>query len=99
VEQNAPVRVTYVRIAHLPAKGVDSFQRYEMAVLPLLADHQGRLERRLRTAEEQTEVHLLSFPSEEHFLRYRDDPRRASHSSLLDEACARIELYKLSDVL
>jgi hypothetical protein len=92
------VRVTYVLIAHLPAEGVDSFQRYELAVLPLLADHQGRLERRLRSADGQTEVHLLSFPSEEQFLRFRDDPQRARHASLLEAACARIELYRLSDV-
>ena len=43
--------VVYVLVIHLPADGVESFQRYEAAVLPLLSDHQGRLERRLSPAE------------------------------------------------
>jgi hypothetical protein len=91
------VRVTYVLVVHLPADGVESFQRYELAVLPLLSDHDGHLERRLRSADEQTEVHLVSFPSTEHFARYRDDPRRAEHASLLDESRAQTELYELTD--
>lgn len=43
------VRVTYVLVARLPAEGVTSFRRYESAVLPLLAKHDGSLERRLRS--------------------------------------------------
>ncbi len=97
VEGN-PVRVTYVLLAHLPPEGVDAFQRYETAVLALLSHHQGRLERRLRTADEQTEIHLVSFPSHAHFSEYRNDPRRADHSSLLAEAQARLELYEVRDV-
>ena len=90
--------MVYVLVIHLPADGVDSFQRYEAAVLPLLADHHGRLDRRLRSADELTEVHLVSFPSPEHFESYRNDHRRAEQSHLLDEAHARIELYELTDV-
>lgn len=94
-----PERVTYVLVVHLPADGVESFQRYETAVLPLLSDHQGTLERRLRSPDERTEVHLVTFPSRDHFETYRDDPRRAGHSSLLGESRARIELYEMSDAL
>jgi hypothetical protein len=90
--------VVYVLVIHLPADGVESFQRYEAAVLPLLADHQGHLDRRLRSADERTEVHLVSFPSAEHFENYRNDPRRAEQSHFLDQANARIELYTVSDV-
>jgi hypothetical protein len=92
------VRVIYVLVVHVPSEGVDSFQRYELAVLPLLSEYEGSLERRLRSEDQQTEVHLVSFPSAEHFARYRDDPRQASHSRLLDEANAQIELYELREV-
>jgi len=88
----------YVLI-RLPADGVESFQRYESAVLPLLSDHQGHLDGRLRSADEQTEVHLVSFPSPDHFERYRNDPRRTEQSRLLNEAHARIEVYELLDVI
>jgi hypothetical protein len=58
--------MVYVLVIRLPADGVESFQRYESAVLPLLSDHRGQLDRRLRSADEQTEVHLVSFPSADH---------------------------------
>ncbi len=90
--------MVYVLVIHLPADGVESFQRYESAVLPLLSDHQGRLDRRLASADQRTEVHLVTFPSAEHFERYRSDPRRAEQSALLDESGARIELYDVTDV-
>ena len=90
--------MVYVLVIHLPADGVESFQRYEDAVLPLLSDHLGRLDRRLRSADERTEVHVVSFPSVEHFESYRNDLRRAEQSHLLQEAHARIELYELTDV-
>jgi hypothetical protein len=90
--------VVYVLVVHLPADGVESFQRYEAAVLPLLSDHHGRLDRRLRSADGRTEVHVVSFPSADHFERYRHDPRRAAQSQLLEAAQPRIELYELIDV-
>ena len=98
VEENGDLRVVYVLVIHLPADGVESFQRYEAAVLPLLADHHGRLDRRLRSVDERTGVHLVSFPSADHFESYRNDPRRAEQSHLLDKAHARLELYELIDV-
>lgn len=92
------VRVTYVLIVHVPAEGVELFQRYEAAILPLLPDHGGRLDRRLRSHDGQTEVHLISFPSAERFGEYREDPRRAQHSAWMDASGARVELYELTDV-
>lgn len=58
----------------------------------------GCVDRRLRSADGQTEVHLVSFPSADHFESYRNDPRPAKQSHLLDEAHARLELYELIDV-
>lgn len=91
-------RVVYVLVIHLPADGVEVFQRYEAAVLALLPDHQGRLDRRLRSEDQRTEVHLVTFPSVEHFESYRNDPRRAEQTHLLEASGARIELYDVTDV-
>ena len=60
-----------------------AFRRYEDQVLPLLARHGGRLERRLRTADGAVEVHLLSFGSATAWHAYRDDPERLGHRPLL----------------
>ncbi|MBV9685214.1 MAG: hypothetical protein JO046_25695 [Solirubrobacterales bacterium] len=90
--------VTYVLVVRLPSAGVESFQRYEAAVLPLLAEYDGRLERRLQSSDQRTEVHVLSFPTAVRFEAYRSDPRRASHAHLLAAAQAQVELYEMSDV-
>ena len=48
-------------VARIPAAGVDAFQRYEAEVLPILAEHGAELERRLRSADGCTEVHVIGF--------------------------------------
>ena len=90
--------VTYVLIARVPPAGVDAFRRYEDAVLPLLAEHGGRLERRLRTESGDVEVHVITFAAPDGLARYRDDPRRAAHAHLLEASGARTELLEVWDV-
>jgi len=92
--------VTYVLIARMPPAGIEAFRRYEDAVLPLLSDHGGRLERRLRghAGGSDVEVHVITFAAPDGLARYRDDPRRAAHAHLLEASGAETELLELSDV-
>ncbi|OIJ63846.1 hypothetical protein [Streptomyces mangrovisoli] len=90
--------VTYLMIARLPEGGLGDFDAYESAVLPLLAEYGGRLERRLRTLDEQVEAHLMTFPSDEDLAAYRADPRRAAAAPLLDSSGAAVELLAVCDV-
>ena len=76
-------RFTVVAVLDVPYSAVEDFQRYEELVLPLLLRHDGELERRLRSADATTEVHVLSFPSEDAWRRYREDPERLAHRPLL----------------
>ena len=48
-------RLTFVLIARVPSDGVASFQAYEEAVLPLLSEFGGLLERRLRNSDSTIE--------------------------------------------
>jgi uncharacterized protein (DUF1330 family) len=89
---------TYVLIARIPPAGVEAFQRYEAAVLPLLGEHGGRLARRLRTGDGEVEVHVVEFASTRAFDAYRADPRRAEHAALLEASGARTELLAVEDV-
>jgi hypothetical protein len=90
--------VTVVLVAQVRPEGVAKFQEYERRVLGLLSDHGGRPERRLRSADGLTEVHLVGFPSSEAFAGYRDDPRRKSHSHRLRASGASTQVLKLVDV-
>ena len=91
-------RQTFVLIARVPPDGVAGFQAYEAAVLPLLSEHGGLLERRLRNDDGTIEVHIVSFASDQSFQRYRDDPRRAAASHLFEASAASTERLAMTDV-
>ena len=91
-------RLTFVLIARVPPDGVAGFQAYEAAVLPLLSEHGGSLERRLRNGDGTIEVHIVSFESDQSFQRYRDDPRRAALSHLFEASAASTERLAMTDV-
>lgn len=90
--------VIYVVVARIPVEGIDRFQRYEAAVLPLLAAHGGVLERRLRSVDGTVEVHVVRFTSAAAVAAYRDDPRRLAHQEDLLASGAELELHELDDV-
>jgi len=89
--------VVVVVVARIPQHGIEGFRRYEHAVLPLLADHGGEMQRRFRNEDGTIEVHLVGFSSAETFARYRSDPRRERHAGLLQACGARVEVLELSD--
>lgn len=91
--------LTLVLVARVPPEGVGDFQAYEDAVLPLLARHGGRLERRLRNAEGTAEVHIVSFATAEGFEAFRADPERARAQPLMATSAASSELFEMSDVI
>lgn len=78
--------------------GVGAFQRYERAVLRLLERHNGRLERRLRTADERAEVHVVSFETRAAYEAYVADPDRLGHRALLDEGSLTQRVLEVSEV-
>ena len=90
--------VTYALLVRLPVTGVERFEEYERGVLPLLDEHGGRLDRRLRSPDRLTEIHVVRFPSREAFAAYREDPRRTERAHLLAESGAEVELLEVDDV-
>ena len=95
---SAQTRLTLVVLADVAREGVAAFQRYEAAVLPLLERHDGRLERRLRTADGRAEVHVVSFGSRAGYDGYLTDPERAGHRALLEGVAVEQRLLEVSDV-
>ncbi len=91
--------ITFVLIARIPPEGISIFAAYEDHVLPLLAEHGGVLQRRLRTEDGAIEVHVVFFPSALAFASFRKDPRRTQHAPELEASGARIELLQADDVI
>ena len=90
--------VTFVLIARIPAEGVADFRAYEDAVLPLLPEFNGCLERRLRNPDGTVEMHIVSFASDADFQNYRNDPRRTAQARLLEQSSAKLELLPMANV-
>ena len=90
--------VTYALIARVPPDRVAEFQAYEHAVLPLLAEHGGQLDRRVRSLDGTLEIHLLVFDSPQGLARFRSDPRRAAAQPLLQAAAPELELIDVVHV-
>jgi hypothetical protein len=90
--------ITFVLIARMPAEGVTDFRAYEDAVLPLLSEFNGCLERRLRNSDGTMEMHIVSFASDADFQNYRNDPRRTAQAGLLEKSSARLELLPMTNV-
>jgi uncharacterized protein (DUF1330 family) len=90
--------LTYVFIADVPTDGLRAFRQYEAAVLPLLPDHGGRLERRLRSIDGHREIHIVWFPDTRALDAFRSDPRRQRLSHLMETSGAHTEFLAVEDV-
>jgi hypothetical protein len=90
--------VTFVLIVRVPSQGIEDFRAYEDAVLPLLPEFNGHLERRLRNPDGTVELHIVSFASDADFQNYRSDPRRTAQAWLLERSSAKLELLAMANV-
>ena len=91
--------VTFALIVRIPEFGVADFNAYEDKVLPILKEHGGQLQQRFRTADGQTEIHILSFTTQSALDNYLIEPRRKLHSALLKASGAETELLKMENII
>lgn len=87
-----------VALVELAADAVEAGQRYEDEVLALLARHDGGLERRLRTGDGRTEVHLLRFASRAAYEGFLADPARAALCAALGDAAPTGRVLEVHEV-
>jgi uncharacterized protein (DUF1330 family) len=76
----------------------DELVAYEDRVLPLVAEHGGRVRERARsdgTDDAPLEVHIIEFPSERALDDYLADERRAALAAERDRAIARTQVLRV----
>lgn len=73
-------------------------QRYEDAVLALLHRHGGTVERRLRSADSATEVHIIRFRSRAGYDSFMVDPERVAHRAGLGAAAPTTRVLEMHEV-
>ncbi len=94
---SAGSELQFVVIARIPKNGVGFFQIYEDRVLPLLKEHGGKLERRMRNDDGTVEMHIVSFRTQAGFDAYAQDFRRTSQTPMLEKSGAEIEVLPMTD--
>jgi enamine deaminase RidA (YjgF/YER057c/UK114 family) len=90
-------RQTLALVVDFAEDAVGPFAAYERRVIPRLERHGGRLDRRLRTADGRTEIHLLSFADRAGYEAYLADPERAAAGHLLDGLDVQRRLLEMTD--
>lgn len=73
-------------------------QRYEDAVLALLDRHGGSVDRRLRTGDSTTEVHVIRFRSRSGYEAFLVDPDRLDHRAALGAAAPTTRVLEVHEV-
>jgi ribosomal protein S18 acetylase RimI-like enzyme len=86
--------VALVDLSADPAAG----RRYEDDVLALLGRHGGRLERRLRTGDGRSEVHVIRFADRAGYDAFMADPERVALRAALGDAAPTTQVLDVHDV-
>ncbi|MEU4779838.1 GNAT family N-acetyltransferase [Micromonospora sp. NPDC023633] len=90
--------VRLVALVELAPDAVEAGRRYEDAVLGLLGRHGGRLERRQRTDDGRTEVHLIRFDSRDGYAGFLADPERVALRGELGDAAPTTRVLEVHEV-
>ncbi|MGN9774482.1 hypothetical protein ACTMS0_01675 [Micromonospora sp. H33] len=95
-EPAAAVRL--VALVELTADAVEAGRAYEDRVLGLLARHGGRVERRLRTGDGRSEVHVIRFDTRAGYDSFLADPERVALRADLGDAAPTSRVLEVQEV-
>jgi hypothetical protein len=87
-----------VAIVEMAPGHVAAGQRYEDVVLGLLDRHGGSVERRLRSTDAPTEVHVIRFRSRAGYESFLVDPDRLACRDQLGDAAPTTRVLEVRDV-
>jgi hypothetical protein len=86
-----------VAVVEMAPGHATSGQRYEDAVLGLLDRHGGSVERRLRSQDSTTEVHIIRFRARAGYDSYMADPDRLARRAALGEAAPTARVIEVHE--
>jgi hypothetical protein len=78
---------------------IERFRVYEEVVLGLLERHGGRIQRRLRSEDGESEIHLIEFADPAGYTAYLSDPERAAAQRLIEGAELTQRGFVVDDVI
>jgi hypothetical protein len=97
-EKSSFVGVFLVAIVEMAPGHAAAGHRYEDAVLGLLDRHGGSVERRLRSSDSASEVHLIRFNSRAGYESFMVDPERLDHRDRLGDAAPKTRVIEVGEL-
>jgi hypothetical protein len=97
-EKNPSAELSLVAVVEMTPGHIEAGQRYEDAVLGLLERHGGSVERRLRSTDSATEVHLIRFRSRGGYESFMADPDRLEYRDRLGGAAPKTRVIELREL-
>jgi hypothetical protein len=95
---NLPAELLLVAIVEMKAGEEATGQRYEDAVLGLLDRHGGSVERRMRSVDSPTEVHVIRFRSRVGYESFMVDPERLAYRDRIGDAAPNTRVLEVHDL-
>jgi hypothetical protein len=90
--------VLLVAVVEMAPGRAEAGIQYEDDVLKLLDRHGGSVERRLRSTDSATEVHLIRFRSRSGYESFMVDPDRLDRRATLGEAAPTTRVIEVSEL-
>jgi hypothetical protein len=97
-EKNPSGELFLVAIVEMAPGHAAAGQRYEDAVLDLLDRHGGSVERRMRSTDSATEVHLIRFRSRDGYESFMVDPDRLDYRDRLGDAAPNTRVLEVREL-
>jgi len=87
-----------VAIVEMAPGNTAAGQRYEDTVLDLLDRHGGLVERRMRSMDSATEVHIIRFRSRSGYESFMVDPDRLDYRTKIGDAVPTTRVLEVHDL-
>lgn len=97
-EESPSAEVFLVALVEMAPGRAEAGQQYEDAVLGLLDRHGGTVERRMRSTDSTTEIHLIRFATRAGYENFLVDPDRLDHRARLGDAAPTTRVLEVRDL-
>ena len=97
-EKDPSGELLLVAIVEMGPGDAGAGQQYEDAVLGLLDRHGGSVERRMRSTDSSTEVHLIRFRSRAGYESFIVDPARLNYRDRLGDAAPNTRVIEVREL-
>lgn len=97
-ENHLPGELLLVAIVEMAPANTAAGQRYEDTVLGLLDRHGGSVERRMRSIDSATEVHIIRFRSRAGYESFMADPDRLDYRGRIGDAAPTTRVLEVREL-